>query len=227
MIGKLGLIFECDAGGPDELVFKSLVRRLSPETEVIPRPLGSKKGIYNKGTEVAKDLVELDGCDLVLIVWDLKPLWKEEDGTQAKNCKDERKMMLERLTGIAASTLGKVRLLCLTYELETWLLADDATIRAYLSKETHPCTWKVSKPASYQDAKAQLNKVFNEFRGRKYEDYSEAIKIASKWTSTSKLRKIPSFKRFSLLLNGNKAAEFQKVADVCGDLRESARKMGR
>ena len=222
MIRKLGLIFECDVGGPDELVFKCLVRRLSPETEVLTRSLGNKPAIFERGPDVAKALVETDKCDLVMIVWDLKPLW-EKPGS----CKTEAQTLRLNLDGLPAATRSKIRLLCLTYELETWLLADDAAVRDYLSKEAHPCTWQVSKPASYQDAKAQLNRVFSEFRGRRYEDFSEAIKVASKWTSTTKLRKIPSFKRFCVLLTGNKAVDFQKGAEVCGDLRQDALKMGR
>ena len=141
---------------------RSGVLRLSPETEVITRSLGNKPAIFGRGPDVAKALVETDKCDLVMIVWDLKPQW-EKPGS----CKTEATTLRLNFDGLPAATKSKISLLCLTFELEAWLLTDDAAVRDYLSKEAHPCTWQVSKPASYQDAKAQLNKVFSEFRGRR------------------------------------------------------------
>lgn len=223
MIEKLGVILECDAGGPDELVFKCLVRRLSPETKVLVRTQGNKPAVFERGADVAKSLVETDGCDLVLIVWDLKPLFEA-----AGNCVDEANELRENLSGLPSVTRKRVKLLCLSYELETWLLADAAAVRDHLSTPAHPCKWKrIKNPESFTDAKSALNKVCKDFRGRRYEDFREAIQIASLWTTTTKFRGIRSFERFSDLLTGNPSSEFQKDGSVCADLCHSGRMMGK
>lgn len=230
MIRKLGLILECDSGGPDQNVLACLVRRLSPGTVVVPKPQGSKKVIYQKAADVAKDLVEIDQCDLVLIVWDQKPLWKDEEKEiEARNCRDERAIMLDCLNGLPADVMGRVRLLCISAELETWLLADNTVISDYLSKDSHPCKWKGCKLSATTDAKAKLISLFNMYRGRsnRYSDVSEAAKIARLWTTTKKLRKVPSFSRFVELLTDNKDAEFIHDGTVCNDLCHQSVMMGR
>lgn len=230
MIRKLGLILECDSGGPDQNVLGCLVRRLSPETVVVPKPQGSKEGVYQKAAEVAKDLVEIDQCDLVLIVWDQKPLWKDaEKDIEARNCRDERAIMLDCLKGLPEDVMSRVSLLCISAELETWLLADDSVIREYLSRDSHPCKWKGAKFSATTDAKAILNSLCVEYRGRsrRYTDFSEAAKIARAWTTTKKLRKVPSFSRFLKLITGNENAEFLHDGTVCNDLCYDSTMMGR
>lgn len=223
MIKKLGLILECDAGGPDELVFKCLVRRLSPETKVLVRTQGNKPAVFERGADVAKALVEKDGCDLVLIVWDLKPLFEE-----AGNCVDEANDLKANLSGLSNATRRRIKLLCLTYELETWLLADAAAVKDYLSTSTRACNWRRSRaPESFTDAKSALNKVCKDFRGRRYEDFREAIQIASRWTTTTKFRGVQSFERFAGLLTGNPASEFQQDGKACADLCHSGHMMGK
>jgi len=223
VIQKLGLILECDAGGPDELVFKCLVRRLSPETKVLVRTQGNKPAVFERGADVAKSLVETDGCDLVLVVWDLKPLFED-----AGNCVDETDDLKANLAGLPPETRKRVKLLCLSYELETWLLADAEAVRGHLSKPTRPCKWKGSKsPETFSDAKSTLNKVFKDFRGQRYEDFREAIQIASRWSTTTKFRGVSSFERFVNLLTGDPASDFQLDGSVCDDLCHSGQMMGR
>lgn len=225
MIRKLGLILECDAGGPDELVFRCFVRRLSPDTEVEVLTMGNKEALMQKGAEAAQGLIEDNNCDLVIIAWDLKPLW-EKPG----NCEIEADVVRSSLKALSKPLQKKVRLLCLTYELETWLLADQAAIRSYLSTSAHPCKWKSSKKAeSYTDAKATLNKIVKDHRGprRRYEDFREAIRLAAMIDSTNKLLKVQSFQRFCKLLTGSDSAEFLSGGEICADLSHSANQMGR
>jgi len=134
MIRKLGIILECDAGGPDELVFKCLVRRLSPTTEVVTRSLGNKLAVEERCADVAEALIDKDHCDLVLIVWDLKPLWKKPG-----SCITETNNINAKLEGLPNAKQSKIKLLCITHELETWLLADQSAIREHLSKPTYQC----------------------------------------------------------------------------------------
>ncbi len=224
---KLGLVLECDAGGPDELAFTCLVRRLAPGTEVKCATMGSKEGVFLRGVEAARELVESSKCDLVLIVWDLKPLWAQ---VAAKDCEDEAAELKKQLEAVSVAMRKRIRLLCLTYELETWIIAEDRAVRSYLSKPEHKSKFKAPKrPQSKTDAKAYLNSVFKQARGKRlgYEDYREAIRLVQRWPDTSRVGAVDSFTRFSKLLTGNAKAAFQQCGDACADLVHQAAQMGR
>jgi hypothetical protein len=221
MIRKLGLILECDSGGPDQTVLQCFVRRLSPDTLVVAKPQGSKRAVYLNAADVARQLVEVDECDLVLIVWDQKPLWKDaEKEIVAKNCSDERDLMLDCLKGLPKKVMSQVRLLCISAELETWLMADAAVIREYLSTGPHKCKWKGTSYDPNGDAKSELISLSIRQRGpgRRYSDFFEAIRIARLIKSTRNLRTIPSFKRFVHLLTGDPNREFLHDGSVCDNL---------
>jgi hypothetical protein len=221
MIRKLGLILECDSGGPDQTVFQCLVRRLSPDTEVVAKTLGSKKGIHAKAVDVATELVDVDKCELVLIVWDQRPFWEDEEtGVVARNCCDERAMMLDHLKGLTETVMSRIRLLCISAELETWLLADDLAIRQYYSTGPHKCKWKGIKYDPNGNAKGKLIALSKKQRGPggRYSDFFEAIQIARLIKTTRNLRNIPSFKRFVTLLTGDSNREFLHDGSVCDNL---------
>lgn len=223
---KLGLVLECDTGGPDELVLTCLARRLAPGIAVEAVALGSKAQVFLKGPEAAAELVEASGCDLVLIVWDLKPYW-ENAATQ--NCEAEAEELRAKLTCLKGATAGKVRLLCLTWELETWLIADARAVRAFLSTPERKSKFKCSSPLSKDDSWAFLDKECRKHRGksRPYEDFREAIRIARLIPDTHKTRSIPSFKRFAECVSGNPLADFQQCGDACNDLVYQAQRLGR
>jgi hypothetical protein len=223
---KLGLVLECDTGGPDELVLTCLARRLAPGITVEAVALGSKAQVFLKGPEAAAELVETSGCDLVLIVWDLKPYWEK---AAAKNCEAETEELRAKLTSLKRTTAGKVRLLCLTWELETWLIADARAVRDHLSTPARKSKFKCNSPLSKDDSWAFLDKECQKHRGksRPYEDFREAIRIARLIPDTHKTRSIPSFKRFVRLVSGNPLADFQQCGDACNDLVYQAQQLGR
>lgn len=225
MIKKLGLVLECDSGGPDELVFKCLVRRLSPGTAVKAVTMGSKSGMLLRAAETAQELIETEKCDQVIIVWDYKPPF--EGPPPAKRCEDETALMKKTLEGLPQSLQKKVRLLCLVHELETWLITEDQAVRDYLSTDAHKCKYKAPKPHSKTDPKAFLSSEFRAFRGTRYEDFKEAIRLVVRWQDTRKVGKLDSFQRFSKLVTGNPKADFQRCGDVCNDLAYQATRMGR
>ncbi len=225
----LGLVLECDAGGPDELVFRCLVRRLDPSIEVKPTCLGTKRAVLDRGAEAAQQLVEASGCGLVLIVWDLKPL--SEGPPLAKTCMDEANELREKLKSLPPATQQKIRLLCITYELETWFLADERVIRGFLSTAERAFKYKVPNKLETKgkDPKAILNGCVKAAPGKqqRYTDYCEAIQLAQLIPDTSRVRAIKSFKRFATLLTGKGDADFQHCGKVCDDLAYQAFKMGR
>jgi len=230
MIKKLGLILECDSDGPDQTVFQCLIRRLSPDTVVVSKPQGSKKKVYLNAADVARDLVDVDKCDLVLIVWDQRPLWEDaEKEITARNCRDERAMMLVCLEGLPEAVMSRTRLLCISSELETWLLADDSAIREYFSTGPHKCKWRGVKYDANGNAKGTLISLSIKHRGqgRRYSDFFEAIRIARLIKTTRKLRTIPSFARFLKLLTGDSNREFLSAGSVCGELTHETAMKGR
>lgn len=230
MIQRLGLVLECDTGGPDELVFRCLARRLNPagkEPQVFPTCMGSKERLMEDAVSRAEALVEVEQCDLVLIVWDLKPLWEKPP---ARKCVDEAELLRGLLAKAKPAVRKRVRLLCLTWELEPWLVAEDRAVREYLSTPAHACGFKAPKKMEQvDDPKSHLNKAFTSFRGksRRYEDRIEAIQLVQRWPDLTRVLKVPSFKRFAELLTGSDSAAFHQCGTVCSDLVHQASRMGR
>ncbi len=223
---KLGLVLECDTGGPDELVFICLARRLAPDITVQPISLGSKEQVFLKGVDVAVELVEISGCDRVLIVWDLKPYWNPTDG---RSCQAEAAELRQKLAALPTATAAKISLLCLTWELETWLIADTRAVNAHLSTDEHRSKFCCRAPLSKTDAKAFLDRECKKHRGktRRYVEVREAIQIARLIPDTNRIRRIPSFARFANAVCGNRQAAFQRCGDVCNDLVHQAQQLGR
>jgi hypothetical protein len=182
--------------------------------------------VFNHGPEAAASLVEASECDLVLIVWDLKPYWQR---AKQKTCQAEVAELRPKLDNLPRATAAKIRLLCLTWELETWLIADDRAVRAHLSTDAHKLKYKCRSPMDKHDAKAFLDGVCKTQRGRsrRYVDVREAIQIAQQIPDTTKIQGIPSYGRFAGLVCGNSNAAFQQCGDVCNDLAYQAQQLGR
>jgi hypothetical protein len=91
-----------------------------------------------------------------------------------------------------------VFLVCVEQELESWLIADEAKISAYLSTAAHPYLAKrVSKPDREANPKSAMMNHFKTARGWRYEDRTHAIKVLrAADTDLKKLRRSPTFTRF-------------------------------
>jgi hypothetical protein len=223
---KLGLVLECGPEGPDQLVLTCFARRLKPDVVVHAAPMGSKEVLFSAGVEAAENLIQSSGCDMVIIVWDLKPYWED---APVETCEAEADLLRIKLAGLDPGIRSKIRLLCITWELETWLLANPVVIQGHLSTKTRKAKFKCSSPLSKTDPKAFLIKEFKKVRGPTghYEDLREAIQIARLIENTSKLRKIDSFARFSALITGDREADFAATGDVCKNLVYQAAMKGR
>ena len=87
-------------------------------------------------------------------------------------------------------------------ELESWLLASDQAISAFLSTAAHAYKAKqVREPDRVPNPKAVMNNHFKAARGTRYEDYVHAVKVlkaaAVDWR---RLRRSDSFARFEAKL---------------------------
>lgn len=223
---KLGLVLECGPEGADLAVLTCFARRLKSDVTVNAAPMGSKAVLFSAGVEAAEELIQSSACDMAIIAWDLKPVWEE---APEESCESEVQLLKSKLASLNPSVRAKIRLLCITWELETWLLANPAAIQEHLSTRTRKAKFTCSKPLSKTDPKAVLIKEFRKVRGpsRQYEDLREAIQIARLIQNTSKLRKIDSFARFSKLITDNPEADFISSGEVCKNLTHSAFQLGR
>jgi hypothetical protein len=193
---KIGFVFECGPQGADVQVCEYLAREIVLGIEPLSRTLDNKANLLKDAAKVAATLLA-DGCERVLIVWDLRPAWPGP-----KPCrKIEREALLASLA--EAHLTGKpVFLVCVEQELESWLLADETKISAYLSTAAHPYVSKrVSKPDREANPKSAMMGHFKTARGWRYEDRIHAIQVLrAAETDFRKLRRSPTFTRFEKLL---------------------------
>ncbi|HRF97762.1 MAG TPA: DUF4276 family protein [Aggregatilineales bacterium] len=193
---KVGLIVE---GLADIRVCEHFIRQFAPDVtfgrsvSLINKP----KLIANCG-ESASILLE-QGCERVVIIWDLYPPWGEKGEKPCR--KEDREAILDSLKK-ASVPPEKVFLVCIENELETWLLYDMSAIEQLLSRPTYPVRLKkLKRPQEIPSPKSYLMRLFKQ-HGREYTDYEDAIKIARN-INISRLRKCETFVRFAL-----------KVADI-------------
>lgn len=98
-----------------------------------------------------------------------------------------------------ADLVGRpVFLVCVEQELESWLLADEGKISAYLSTAAHTYAVKrVTKPDRVPNPKSVMMNHFKSARSWRCEDRTHAIKVLrAANTDLRKLRRSPTFARF-------------------------------
>ncbi len=190
----IGFIFECGPQGADKQVCEYLATLLKPGTRFISRTLDNKLKLLEGAAAVAKKLLE-QGCERVLIVWDLRPAWPDK---KDKPCRaKERKILLDGLNKEGLRNAA-VYLVCIEQELESWLLASDHAISAFLSTPAHPYqAKKVKRPDQEANPKAVMNNHFTAARGTRYEDRVHAVKVLkAAGLDWKRLRRSASFARF-------------------------------
>ncbi len=193
-MSKVGFIFECGLKGADVLVCEYLASQIRADITPVSRTLDNKENLLRDAGRVAAALFA-DGCERVLIVWDLRPAWPDR---KHKPCRRvERVAILDAITKAGVAD-RPVFLVCVEQELESWLLADEAKIAAYLSSDAHPYPVKRTKnPDREQNPKSVMMNHFKTARGWRYEDRTHAIKVMQAAdTDLRKLRRSPSFARF-------------------------------
>lgn len=192
---QLGLILECGPAGADEQVFKFLLKHLKPHLTIVPITMGDKPRLLNGCGLVAAELLS-NGCERLLIVWDLYPAWRERGQTPCR--KKDREMIFESLneTGISPH---QVVLLCIRAELESWLIADESNVTQFVATQCHPhqpCRANsVKRPEQNNNPKKYLHQYFQSTLGRKYNDAWDAKPLIQGANLGIIERKCPSFKR--------------------------------
>jgi len=193
---KAGMIFECGPEGADKKVCETLAKRhiLAPGDVVVPITNLNKPDLIQNCGRQAKMLLQADLCDLVLIVWDLTP-------PRGACLGGDRDAVFASLAAAGLPNDAPVYTVCVSAELEAWLLADEKALSAYLSTPAHPVRVpRVRYPDREPNPKKRLSKLFGS-RGP-YNDLVHAGPIAAKVTSLSRLAKVSSFERFQDILTG-------------------------
>lgn len=197
---KVGLIFECGPMGADKQVCEHLAKQLCPEWTFVSRTMDNKLNLLEGAANVAKRLLKEDGCNKVLIIWDLRPAWPDK---KDKPCRaNERKILLKGLGDAGLQNNCTVYLVCIEQELESWLLACEHAISTFLSTPAHPYKAKaVKKPDREQQPKAIMNNHFQQAKGYRYEDRLHALKVLkADEFDVKRLRRSVSFMRFETKL---------------------------
>ena len=197
---KIGFIFECGPQGADQQVCEYLAGQLLPGVECVSRTLDNKANLLQDAGRVAAALLA-DGCERVLIVWDLRPAWP---ASKHKPCRRiERTALLELLNKVGI-TDQPVFLVCIEQELESWLLADERKLGEYLSTPAHQYTVpRMRRPDRDKQPKATVINHFKAARGWRYDDKVHAMRVVSHGEPDwSRLRSSKSFVRFEAKLKG-------------------------
>lgn len=199
-MSKVGFIFECGPLGADKQVCEYLAKQIRPEITLVSRTLDDKTNLLRDAGSVASALFE-DGCERVLIVWDLRPAWPD---TKEKPCRKTERDAILKTVAQAGIADRPVFLVCVEQELESWLLADERKIAAFLSTPAHPVAVKrVRIPDRVPNPKSVMINHFRQSRGRLYEDRIHAIKVLKAAdTNFRRLRRSLSFARFEEKLLG-------------------------
>lgn len=193
-MSKIGFIFECGPQGADKLVCEYLATQIRAGITLVSRTLDNKSNLLRDAGKVAATLLA-EGCERVLILWDLRPAWPDK---KHKPCRREERLAILDTIAKAGIEDKPVFLVCVEQELESWLLADETKIAAFLSTDAHPYAVKsTKKPDRVPNPKSVMMNHFKTARGWRYEDRIHAIKVMMAVdTDFRKLRRSPTFVRF-------------------------------
>lgn len=199
---RIGIIVESAPGGPDMQVCSHVALQLRPEAKIEVSTLINKRRLIEECGAQAASLLEISQCDRIIIVWDLRPPWKEDGGQPCRH--EDCEQILQSLRD-AGADLGRVHLVCIEAMLEAWLLADRRAITSVISEITgRPCRCvpNTPNPQHIPDPKDRLDRFFRDRNARSYIHHMHAIKIARAWPNLDAVRNIDTFQRFERFVTG-------------------------
>lgn len=197
----MGFIFECGPQGADKKVCEHLTTAFFPDVEIVRSVTLTNKPLMIQNCGQQASILLAEGCDLVVIMWDLYPAWRK-DGARP-DCQHDRDQIRRQLAAHKVDD-SRVRLLCLREELESWVLADERALSLFLSRTTREYKCKrVKAPETICNPKDKLCSIFSDAKRSKYSDLDHAHLIVQKLSSLDRLRRVQSFTRFEQLLRGN------------------------
>ncbi len=190
---KIGFVLECTLDGPEMKICRWLAKQICPKFDggnVEFRPMNNKQFLMEACGDVARNLLD-SGCQHVFILWDLAPAWP--NGEQP-DCVREVSVVKAELKK-AKVPQPKATCVCITHEIETWLLADTEALREFCSTDAHKKERVRSKGRLERivDPKDELKRILRN-RGKTYNGHYDALPIIQK-ADPKKLRKVQSYAR--------------------------------
>ncbi len=196
---KVGMIFECSPAGADKAVCELLAKRLKPSIIVSSVTLDNKRKLLAECGEAAAQLFK-DGCERVVIVWDLYPPWRESG---VKPCRREDRQAIARSLKKAKVSYKHVYLVCIEQELEAWLITDGRAVSQILSRPAHPVqVGDVKNSEKVHNPKKRIIKTFQQYTGRPYTDRIHAKQIVEAMPDLNRIKRCASFVRFAAKATG-------------------------
>ena len=199
---KIGMVFECGPMGAEMAVCTKLARHLlhdDANLKIITVTLDNKPRLILECGDFVAELLR-QGCEQVLIIWDLYPAWRIK---KQRPCRHDDKEAIQQSLANAGVTSEYVFLVCIQEELEAWLIADGRAISQVLSTRTHPVDVDDTRyPDRERNPKKRLRRIFKTHRGWGYNELLHAGQIADAIPDFSRLRHSGSFVRFAELISG-------------------------
>jgi len=193
---KIGFVLECTLGGPERQICGWMAKQMCPAFNLKDdkqfRTMVNKRFLMEGCGEEAHNLLE-NGCQHVFILWDLRPAWPNDKDDL--DCKRECAIVRAKLEE-AKVPHDKATCICITQELETWLLADVEAIRRFCSTDAHRAQ-RIPKQGRVEHInwpKDRVDELLRQ-RGRRYAPHFDAMRIIQS-ADRDKLRKVQSFARF-------------------------------
>ncbi len=187
---KVGFILECAPNGPEKQICQWLAKKTCPNFELHDaqfKTMVNKRYLMEGCGEQARLLLDA-GCHHVFIVWDLRPAWPNGEDS---DCVRETAMVHAELKK-AKIHKGKATCVCITQELETWLLADAAALQRLCRRGSK----RIPQLRNVEEINWPKNRVEALLRERRkqYAPHYDAITILQD-ADEKKLRKVQSYRR--------------------------------
>ena len=191
----IGIICEGGPGFEDEQILTHLATQIVGHRNVICLPQGNKPTLFAECGRVARRLIDTDGCEKVLVVWDLEP--SHNEGGPCR--RTDRHKVFESLAMAGLKDHPCIFVLCIEKELETWLLADGAAIATVLHRPPYPRPRVPNaKTVGAGNPKGRLKRIFKVHgRGRQFDPKTDGPAIAKALpTNFGALGGLATFRRF-------------------------------
>jgi hypothetical protein len=192
---KVGFVLECQRDGAEHQILEHVISVHCPNVAPVYNFQRSKGYLLKGAGEAVAGLLDAEHCARVFVIWDLMPCDVAFRNRGRPSCHNERAHVLGLLR---ATDVARTTLLCVTHEIEAWLLADGTALAMALSTAAHQVgTIADDKdPEGHRDPKAALTRIFrNNGKSRGYEHIPYAKRIITNAQPNKIARVVPSFAR--------------------------------
>jgi hypothetical protein len=131
MTKKVGIIIEAPKDSGDQKVFTWLIENYCKNICVEFIGNRNKNDLFNDSPDQCEGLFNIDICDEVLIIYDLKPRFNTKSNRVSANFKSN---LIDKLAR-KGLPMQKISIICIKQMLETWLIADENAVRNYKIKK--------------------------------------------------------------------------------------------